>query len=51
MAAAQLPNSQDFHEGQAAADRFRDVTRRILTTPKAELVKPDPHKKHPPKKK
>ncbi len=36
---------QDFHEGQAAADRFLDVTLRILTTPKAELVKSDPHTK------
>jgi hypothetical protein len=45
MAAAPQFDPQNFHEGPAAAERFRNLTRRILTTPKAELVKPDPHKK------
>jgi hypothetical protein len=45
-------NPQDFNEGQGAAERFRDLTRRILTTPKAQLVKGEaPTKKQPPKKK
>jgi hypothetical protein len=47
MAAAERPDlgPQDFHQGPAAANRFRDLTRRILTTPKADLVKPESHKK------
>jgi hypothetical protein len=31
-------------------DRFRDLTRRILTTPKSELVKDQPKKKPAAKK-
>jgi hypothetical protein len=37
----------DFHEGPEAAQRFKDLARRVLTAPKEADKKP----KHPPKKK
>ena len=37
--------AQDFNEGPQAAANFKALTQRILTTPKAVLVKPEPLKK------
>jgi hypothetical protein len=47
--AAPHTGPQDFNEGPQAAANFKALTQRILTTPKAALVKDAPKK--PAKKK
>jgi len=44
MASSSKPHGPNPADARTPFERFRDLAQRVLTTPKAELVKPTPAK-------